>query len=83
MKNEENYHLRNIVIRPWVERRLNDEMKNLQIFRVSVKKDDVATNIIEGWNDRYNFDNLAFRNAIYDKIKINVTEVKRLVCDVD
>ena len=75
-------NLRNIVIekqdKAWGERKFKDKLKNLQIFRVVVEKDEVARNIIEGWNDRFNFDNLAFQNAVYDQIKINVTGVQRL-----
>ena len=81
MKDEENDDLRNIVIQkqmePQVERKLEDKIKNLQIFRVVVKKNEVSANIIEGWNGGI-FDDLAFKNAVIGQIKIDVTEVQRL-----
>ena len=82
IKDFDNDHLRHIVIeqqtKPLGERKSENNFKNLQVFRVVVKKNDVLTNIIEGWNDGI-FDDLAFRNAVYDTgIKIDVIEVLRL-----
>ena len=47
-------------------------------YRIVVRDDKLATDIVALWNEPYEFDDLAFKNAIYIKIKIKIKEVKRV-----
>ena len=47
------------------------------IYKVSVPINDIATETIENWNLRYEFDDLAFANAVYDEVKIKIKKVNR------
>ena len=53
--------------------------------RVSVKNCEVAKDILESWKNRYKFDDLAFRNAVYGtgtenigRVNVRILEVKNL-----
>ena len=61
--------------------KIEQELQNLQIFKIAVKNIEVARDIIESWNLNHMFDDLAFKNAVYGKIKINIKEVNRINCD--
>ena len=45
-------------------------------YTVVVREEDLATEIVGLWNKPYEFDDLAFKNAVYREIKIK--EVKRV-----
>ena len=47
-------------------------------YRIIVREDKVATDILGLWNEPYEFDDLAFKNAVYGEIKIKIKEVKRV-----
>jgi hypothetical protein len=47
-------------------------------YRIIVIEDKVATDILGLWNEPYEFDDLAFKNAVYGEIKIKIKEVKRV-----
>ena len=55
-----------------------DTLSNLPAFKIIVKEEKLARDIIESWKTRYEFDELAFANAVYGKISIKIGEVKRL-----
>ena len=52
--------------------------QNIQVYEVNIKENEISTNIIEGWNEWYTFDNLAFKNSVYDEIDIRIRGVQRL-----
>ena len=47
-------------------------------YRISVLENELATKVIEGWNEPYEFDDLAFKNAVYGEVKINIIDVQRV-----
>ena len=47
-------------------------------YRIIVREDKVATDILGLWNEPYEFDDLAFKNAVYGELKIKIKEVKRV-----
>jgi hypothetical protein len=59
-------------------REANKNLKEVQNeYRVTIKDDDLAVEILERWNTPYEFDDLAFDNAVYDEIKIKIKNVRR------
>ena len=71
--------------------KLEDEPKDENVekktwkCRVSVKNCEVAKDILESWKNRYKFDDLAFRNAVYGtgtenigRVNVRILEVKNL-----
>ena len=57
----------------------NDDEQRLNfVYRLIVKNNDVAKNLIESWRDKYKFDDLAFRHAVYDKIQVRIQGVKKI-----
>ena len=44
-----------------VIKKIENEFRNLQTFRVLINKHEAAKNIIETWKLRHNFDDLAFK----------------------
>ena len=68
-------------IRHLIIREEKDELLEIPVqgkYRIVVRDDKLATDIVALWNEPYEFDDLAFKNAIYDKIKIKIKEVKRV-----
>ena len=47
-------------------------------YRVVVRGEDLATEIVGLWNKPYEFDDLAFKNAVHGEINIKIREVKRV-----
>ena len=47
-------------------------------FKIAVKDDDKSTALIESWNERYNFDELAFKNYDYENKSIRIEKATRL-----
>ena len=43
----------------------------------SKNNNEIATKIVGSWNEPYEFDDLAFKNAVYGIIKIKVKEVQK------
>ena len=44
-------------------------------YRIAVMETELATKVIEGWNEPYECDDLAFKNAVYGEIKIKINDV--------
>ena len=61
-----------------VKSETGEEYKSLQVFKVVTKDIEEARNTIESWNEDHNFDDLAFKNYVYDSIKVKVKEVARI-----
>ena len=48
------------------------------VYRIKVKAKKVITDIIERWKKPYEFDDLAFTNAVYGEVAIKIKDVKRV-----
>ena len=55
-----------------------NEKRTLLSYRVFVNNNVVSKTLIESWKLQRNFDDLAFRNAVYDKIQVRIHEVKKI-----
>ena len=67
------------------EIKIEDEGAIMWRYRVTIKNCDVAQNILESWKERYKFDDLAFRNAVYGtgmknigRVNVRIAEVTKL-----
>ena len=66
-------------VRYLIIREENEKLSKVQDkYRIAVKENKLATEIIGLWNEPYEFDDLAFKNAVYGEIKIKIKEVKRV-----
>ena len=54
------------------------EVRHVLVYRVFVKKCEIARKVIESWKERYKFDDLAFRSAVYGKVNVRILEVLEL-----
>ena len=54
------------------------ENEKLMNFKIEVKENVLATSIIESWKERYQFDELAFKNYDYENRSIRIDKVTRL-----
>ena len=73
MKVEKTDAVRHLIIREE-----NDKLCKVQEkYKIVVRDDKLATEIISLWNEPYEFDDLAFKSAVYGEIKIKIIEVKR------
>ena len=61
-----------------VIKKIDNEFRNLQTFRVLINKHEAAKNIIETWKLRHNFDDLAFKNKERDITTVKVRDVQRV-----
>ena len=61
-------------IRHLVVKKTNEK----QVFRIIAKKNEIVTNIIEGWRISHNFDYLAFGNSVYESLGVRIREVQRI-----
>ena len=48
------------------------------VYRVKVKNTEVARTLIESWKHSHKFDDLAFGNAVYDKVQVKIREVQKI-----
>ena len=69
---------KNNFLRHFNVKKVTDDQSLLKIYTMVVNDDPIVTDIVEGWKERYKFDELAFKNYDYENIKIRVKEVKRL-----
>ena len=72
---------KNDILRQFIVKKVTHDQSMLKVYKMVVKDDPIATIIVEGWKQRYKFDELAFKNYDYENIKIRVKEVKRLACN--
>ena len=56
-----------------------DMKKNCYMYRIHVENSATSSSVIEDWKQQNNFDDLAFGNAIRDKLQVRIREVKRFV----
>jgi hypothetical protein len=79
LKIEKNDPARFILVQKEIEAdRIDDRNINLVAYRVIVRDKEVAKTIIEGWREPHKFDDLAFRKAVYGKIRVRIREVQKL-----
>ena len=61
---------------------INEANKGLikvqESYRIDVKDHEIPTDIIENWKVPYEFDDLAFKNAVYGVIKVKIKDVQRV-----
>ena len=50
----------------------------LPVYRIVIKNDDVAKDIIEGWKEVHKFDDYAFHRSDLKKVRVRVNNVKKL-----
>ena len=60
------------------EQYIENGTRKLQNFKVTVKESEIITNMFEKWKERYNFDELAFKNRNFENKSIRITQVERL-----
>ena len=58
-----------------VIRKIDGEFRNLQVYKVAIKDNDVARKVIESWNGGQVFDDYAFRKSDCKEIRIKIKEV--------
>ena len=58
---------------------VQDMKKNCYIYRIHIQNSATASSVVEDWKHQNNFDDLAFGNAIRDKLQVRIRAVKRLV----
>ena len=46
-------------------------------YRVVIRNDEIAVNILESWKEHYIFDELAFENYNFENKRVIIREVKR------
>ena len=86
LKIEKTNSCRDILVNKlWSDLKNEDEGTKTWKYRVSIKNCDVAKDILESWKERYKFDDLAFRNAVYGtgmdnigRVNVRILEVKKL-----
>ena len=74
--NKELYHL--VIQNLNMESECEKDKRKLVNFKIAVKENVLATSITESWRERYNFDELAFRNYDYKNRNIRIDKVTRL-----
>jgi hypothetical protein len=74
--NEELNHL--VIQNLELESPCQNEKRKIVKFKIAVKENVTATNIIESWKERYNFDELAFKDYDYENRSIRIDKVTRL-----
>ena len=43
-----------------------------------VKNIEETKTIVDSWEDKFKFDDLAFGNAVYDKVQVKIREVQKI-----
>ena len=56
----------------------DDEKRIRFVYKVIVKDNEVAKTLIESWNYRNKFDDLALRHVVYDKVQVRIQKVQKI-----
>ena len=59
-------------------KKIEDEFRNLLVFRVIINKNATARNTIESWKNVSNFDDRAFKQSDSSSITIKVREIQKI-----
>ena len=66
-------------VRQLIIREENEQLSKVQDkYRIAVRDNEIATEIMRLWNEPYEFDDLASKNPVYGEVKIKIKEVKRV-----
>lgn len=55
-----------------------EDLKVRNKYKIIVRENEIATNILGLWNKPYEFDDSAFKNAVHGDMRIKIKEVKRV-----
>ena len=76
---EKNDRLRFIDVHKKESEEIIDETEsNLFNYRVVVRDLDQAKSVVESWKEKSKFDDLAFKNAEYGKVRVRILEVNKV-----
>ena len=56
----------------------NHERLNCYTYRIKTKNNEASRAVIENWQSTSNFDEIAFRHAVREKLEVGVRNVKRI-----
>ena len=56
----------------------NEKRRIRFVYKIIVKDNEVDKTLIESWNYRNKFGDLAFRHAVYDKVQIRIQKVQKI-----
>ena len=48
------------------------------MYRIKVRNEEVIKDTVERWKKPYEFDDLAFMNAVHGEVAMNIKDVKRV-----
>ena len=78
-KEGDNKELNHLVIQNLnMESECEKDKRKLLNFKIAVKENVLATSITKSWRERYNFDELVFKNYNYKNRSIRIDKVKRI-----
>ena len=61
-----------------LDKLIENELKCIHTVIVEVKENELVRKVIDGWKERYKFDEQTFTNSVSSSISIRITEVQRL-----
>ena len=53
--------------------------KEQDTYRIVLRDNDIANEVMRLWNEPFEYDDLAFMNVVYGEIKIKIKEVKKIM----
>ena len=59
-------------------RKIEGQYRNLQVFRIAFKQDQVAVKVVESWKEPNKFDDRAFVKSTSGDIRIQIREIERI-----
>ena len=59
-------------------RKIEGQYRNLQVFRIAFKQDQVAVKVVESWKEPNKFDDQAFVKSTSGDIRIQIREIERI-----
>ena len=56
----------------------DDEDKHMLMYREVIRNCEASQKVVESWKNRYEFDDLAFGNAVHGVVNVRILEVVKL-----
>ena len=56
----------------------DDEDRHMLMYRVVIRNIEASQKVVESWKNRYEFDDLAFGNAVHGVVNVRILEVVKL-----
>ena len=79
---EKSDQLRHLIIQKMekkVAKKIENQNKDLKVFKITIRNNEIAQNVIEDWKIPFHmFDDRAFMNSVNSEITIRLQEVLRL-----